>query len=76
MKAIINQELVKKTRTDRSILPVTVIGTKENIVNKVNNYISNRLTETNKIQVKCFHVTIYAHNEKKVNNWDYTPTYK
>lgn len=76
MKAIIKQELVKAAWSGRTVIPVTIIGTKENIMEKVNNYISERLIKENYIKVKCFHVNIYTHKGKKVNSWNYIPTYR
>jgi len=76
MKAIIKQELVRKSWSGRKVLTVKIIGTKENIEQKVNDYISRRLSETNKIPVKCFNVEIQTQIGKKVNNWSYTPTYR
>ena len=40
MKAIIKQTLVKKTWSGKTVLITKIIGTKENIVQKVNEYIS------------------------------------
>ena len=54
MKAIIKQTLVKKTWSGKTVLITKIIGTKENIVQKVNEYISRRISETNKILVKQF----------------------
>ena len=76
MKAIINQELVRKSWSGRSILTTKLIGTKENIEHKVNDYIAKRLSETNKIPVKCFNVEIQTQRGKRVHNWSYTPTYR
>ena len=76
MKAIIKQELVKKSWSGRSILITKIIGTKENIEQKVNDYIAKRLSETNKIHVKCFNVEIQTQRGKRVHNWKYTPTYR
>ena len=76
MKAIIKQELVKKSWSGRTVIPIKIIGTKENIVQKANEYISRRLSETNKIPVKCFKVEIQTQFGKRINNWSYTPTYK
>ena len=76
MKAIISQELVRKTRLERTVLTTKIIGTKENIVQKANEYISRRLSETYKIPIKCFTVEIQTQRGKRVNNWSYTPTYR
>lgn len=76
MKAIIKQELTRKSWSGRSILITKIIGTKENIEQKVNDYITKRLSETNKIPVKCFNVEIQTQTGKKVNVWKYTPTYR
>lgn len=76
MKAIISQELVRKTRLGRTVLTTKIIGTKKNIVQKANEYISKRLSETYKIPVKRFTVEIQTQYGKKVNNWNYTPTYR
>lgn len=75
MKAIVKQELVRKSWSGKSILTIKIIGTKDNIEKKVNDYISKRLSETNKIPVKCFNVEIQTQTGKKVNNWSYSPTY-
>ena len=76
MKAIINQELVRKSWSGRSILTTKIIGTKENIEQKANDYIAKRLSETNKIPVKCFNVEIQTQHGKRVHNWSYSPTYR
>ena len=76
MKAIIKQELVRKSWSGKSILTIKIIGTKDNIEKKVNDYISKRLSETNKIPVKCFNIEIQTQAGKKVNNWSYSPTYR
>lgn len=76
MKAIIKEELVRKSWSGRTILSKTIIGTKDNIVEKANKYISERISETNKIPVKCFHVEIFTVKGKKINNWEYKPTYR
>ena len=76
MKAIIKQELVKKTLSGKTILTAKIIGTKENIVQKVNEYISRRISETNKIPVKRFYVEIQTQTEKRDNYWEYSPTYR
>lgn len=76
MKSIIKQELTRKSWSGRSILITKIIGTKENIEQKVNDYITKRLSETNKIPVKCFTVEIQTQTGKKVNSWKYTPTYR
>ena len=76
MKAIIKQELTRKSWSGRTIIPVKIIGTKQNIEEMANEYISKRLAEQNKIPVKCFHVEIQTQTGKKVNSWKYTPTYR
>ena len=76
MKAIIKQTLVKKTWSGKTVLTVKIIGTKENIVQKVNEYISQRISETNKIRVKQFCIEIRTQIGKKVNYWQYSPTYR
>lgn len=76
MKAIISEELTRKSWSDKSVLIKQIIGTKDDIVNKVNNYISERISCVNKIPVKKFNVKILNHHEKEVNNWNYSPTYR
>ena len=76
MKAIIKQELVKKTRSGKTVLTIKIIGTKENIDQKVNEYISQRISETNKIPVKRFCIEIQTQIGKRVNYWEYSPTYR
>lgn len=76
MKAIITQYLTKKSWSNKTILYKTIIGTKNNIINKVNDYITERISNKNFISVKCFEVNIYNHNNIKVNNWNYKPTYR
>ncbi len=76
MKAIITQHLTRKSWSNKMILNKTIIGTKNNIVNKVNDYITERISNKNFIPVKCFEVNIYNHYNKKVNNWNYKPTYR
>lgn len=76
MNAIIKQELVKKTLSGKTILTAKIIGTKENIVQKVNEYISQRISETNKISVKRFYIEIQTQTGKRVNYWEYSPTYR
>lgn len=76
MKAIISEELTRKSWSGKSVLTKMVIGTKENIVNKVNDYISERVARTSTIPVKRFNVQILSHHGKKVNNWSYSPTYR
>lgn len=76
MKAIIKQELVKKTWSGKTVLTTKIIGTKENIVQKANEYISQRIYETNKIPVKRFYIEIQTQTGKRVNYWEYSPTYR
>ena len=76
MKAIISEELTRKSWSGKSVLKKLIIGTKENIVKKTNNYISERLACTNVIPVKNFKVEILTHYGKKVNTWNYSPTYR
>lgn len=76
MKAIISEELTRKSWSGKSVLIKRIIGTKEDIVNKVNNYISERLARSNAIPVKNFKVEILTQYGKKVNNWNYSPTYR
>ena len=76
MKAIIKQELVRKSWSGKTVLTNKIIGTKENIVQKVNKYISRRISETNKIPVKRFYVEIQTQTEKRDNYWEYSPTYR
>lgn len=76
MKAIIKQTLVKKTWSGKTVLITKIIGTKENIVQKVNEYISQRISETNKIRVKQFCIEIQTQTGKRVNYWQYSPTYR
>ena len=76
MKAIINEVLVKKSWSGRTVLNKTIIGTKENIVEKVNSYISERISKENLIKVKCFSVKIYNYKNKKIDEWEYKPTYR
>lgn len=76
MKAIVKQELVRKSWSGKSILTTKIIGTKVNIEKKVNEYIYKRLSETNKIPVKCFNIEIQTQMGKKINNWSYSPTYR
>lgn len=76
MKAIIKQELIRKTWSGKTILTAKIIGTKENIVKKANDYISQRISETNKIPVKRFYIEIQTQTGKRVNYWEYSPTYR
>ena len=76
MKAIIKEELVRKSRLGRSILTFKIIGTKDNIVEKAQDYITKRISETNKIPVKCFHIEIQNQRGRKIDKWIYTPTYR
>ena len=76
MKAIVKQELVKKSWSGRTVISTNIIGTKENIVNKVNEYISQRISETNLIPVKRFYIEIQTQTGKRVNYWEYSPTYR
>ena len=76
MKAIIKEELVRKSWSGRSILIKTVIGTKDNIVEKVQNYVSERIYRENSIPVKCFNIEIQTSRGKRVDSWTYKPTYR
>ena len=58
MKAIIKEELTRKSWSGKTILNKIIIGTKENIVDKVNDYISERINNKNSIPVKCFYVNM------------------
>lgn len=75
MKAIIKQELIRKTWSGKTVVTVKIIGTKENIVQKANEYVSQRISETNKIPVKRFYIEIQTQMGKIVNKWTYIPTY-
>ena len=76
MKAIIKETLVKKTWSGKTVLTTEIIGTKENIIQKANEYISKRISETNKVPVKRFYIEIQTQTGKRVNYWEYLPTYK
>ena len=76
MKAIISEELTRKSWSGKSVLTKLIIGNKENIVDKVNKYISERIARPNTIPVKNFKVEILTQNGKKVNTWNYSPTYR
>lgn len=76
MKAIIKESLIKPSWSGKTILVKIIIGCKDNIVNKVNDYIIKRINKTNSIQVKQFYIEIYNYKNKKVNNWQYKPTYR
>jgi len=78
MKAIITQELARKSWSGRTLIPIKIIGTKENIIEKVNDYITEELKKQPPkwIPTKCFHVEIFNHHGKKVNGWEYSPTYR
>ena len=67
MKAIISEELIRKSRSGKSVLTKMIIGTKENIVEKTNTYIYERLARTNLIPVKNFKVELFTQRGKKVN---------
>ena len=76
MKAIISEELTRKSWSGKSVLTKLIVGTKENIVEKANKYISERIARPNAIPVKNFKVEILTHHGKKVNTWNYSPTYR
>jgi len=75
MKAIIKQELIRKTWSGKTVVTIKIIGTKENIVQKANEYVSQRISETNKIPVKRFYIEIQTQMGKTVDKWTYIPTY-
>lgn len=76
MKAIISEELTRKSWSGKSVLTKLIVGTKENIIEKANKYISERIVQPNTIPVKNFKVEILTHYGKKVNTWNYSPTYR
>ena len=76
MKAIIKETLVKKTWSGKTVLTTEIIGTKENIIQKANEYISKRISETNKVPVERFYIEIQTKTGKRVNYWEYSPTYR
>ena len=76
MKAIINEILTRKTWSNKTSLQKVIIGTKENIECKVNNYIYNRIRNNSLIPVSKFDITIQNHSNKVVGGWNYSPTYR
>jgi len=76
MKAIIKEELVKKTWSGKTVLTSKIIGTKENIIQKANEYMSQRISKTNLIPVERFYIEIQTQTGKRVNYWEYSPTYR
>lgn len=76
MRAIIREELVRKSWSGRTILVKKVCAKKDNIISKVNDYIIERINRHNFIPVKCFYVEIYTQHGKKVDKWEYKPTYR
>ena len=82
MKAIICECLARRSWSGRLLIPHTIIGTKENIIEKVNSYIEKKLNFlsdkdlTQYIPVKTFNVNIYNAKGKKINGWQYSPTYR
>lgn len=76
MKAIIKEALVKPSWSRKTVLTKNIIGRKENIIDKVNDYITERISNKNLIQVKCFYVEVYTKCGKKTDRWEYKPTYR
>ena len=76
MKAIIREVLVKPSWSRKTVLTKTIIGRKDNITDKVNDYISERISKENLIKVKCFHVEVYNKYNKVTDRWEYKPTYR
>lgn len=76
MKAIIKEVLVKPSWSRKTVLTKTIIGRKDNITDKVNDYISERISKENLIKVKCFHVEVYNKYNKVIDRWEYKPTYR
>ena len=76
MKAIIHVKLVKPSWSGRRILTKTIIGRKDNITEKVNDYITKRISAKMLIQVECFRIEVYNKSGKRTNKWEYKPTYR
>lgn len=76
MKAIIKQKLVRRARSGRIVIPKKIIGTKDNIIEKVHDYITQRLRQDNLIKVEYFDIEIQTQQGKKTDSWRYTPTYR
>ena len=83
MKAIIQQHLAKTCRNNTNITNVYLRGTKEELIQRVNKYIFDRLHKTNYIRVNMFNVILindkasqYNYKPKNiVDKWQYIPTY-
>ena len=75
MKAIIKQKLVRRAHSGRIVIPKKIIGTEDNIIEKVHDYITDRLRQTNLIRVEYFDIEIQTQQGKKTDSWRYTPTY-
>lgn len=76
MKAIVIMELVEPTRLGRQIISEKIIGTRNNIAGKVNEFIYARLHNDFSIPVKTFKVKMYSQNGNLVKSTKYSPTYR
>lgn len=76
MKVIITKHLSRKTRTGKSVLTERIDCKKEEVEAKANAYIFDRVNRQNFIPVVKFEVKVYDYKNRKVNQWEYQPTYR
>lgn len=75
MKAEIKIYLVKPTRTGKTKLTKKIEGKKNEIVNRINEWIYKRVNKENYIKVTLFEVKIYNYKKQTIKKWNYIPTY-
>lgn len=76
MKATIEVHLARPTRKGRTVIAHQLIARKDEIINKVQEYILERAQRTGFIPVKIFKVSIKDYKNRVINTWNYSPTYR
>ena len=76
MKATIKEHLLRPTRKGRTIIVETITDRKDNIINKVQEYILERVQRAGFIPVKIFKVSIKDYKNRVIDTWNYSPTYR
>ena len=76
MRAFIDIHLSRPSLTGRTVINKTLVADRDNIVDKVNEFIDWRISKHDFIPVDKFKVRIKNNrNDKVVNEWEYKPKY-
>lgn len=76
MRAFIDIHLSRPSLSGRTVINKTIVADRDNIVDKVNEFIDWRISKHDFIPVDTFKVRIKNNrNDKVVNEWEYNPKY-